>query len=465
MIMPFCIRRIAFVSTLLVTCLAFAQTESPPSEPAADGTGAASQQMQATTAVPEAASDSSPTLVAERFADELGNRIGGMLGDWGQIQVLGLEAWRFVVCFALLLLTFILAALVRWFLENYGSRVAKWTSWKGDDIMIELASRPAGLIVGIIGFWLAVRPLMVVFSPSLRGGFGRICAAIAALGVLWYLYRIVSVLEGYLKTVAQRSTNNLDDSIVVVIRKTTRVFIVVIGALFIGQSILQMNLAALLASAGVFGLAIAFAAQDTIANLFGSAMLVLDKPLKIGERVVIGGADGIVESIGFRSTRIRTLDGHLVSIPNKETANIAIQNIGRRPYIKRVSNITITYDTPVDKVERAIQIIRDLLDNHEGMDPEFPPRAYFNEFNDCSLNILVIAWYHPAEYWPYLEWCEKFNLALMREYEAESIEFAFPTTTTYLAQDERRPLSIETKSFIGGDGTGEREITAVEEAS
>ncbi len=399
---------------------------------------------------------------ADRFSSSLDEFFSTALGAWGEYKIMGLEAWRYAVCFALLLLTFLLAAFVRWFLTRYGAKVARWTHWKGDDMLVELGNRPAALIITAIGFWLAIRPLLINFSANFQSVFGRICAALAALGVLWYFYRIVDVLDAYLREVSQRSTNSLDDTIVIVIRKSLRTFIVVIGALFIGQSILKMNLAALLASAGVFGLAIAFAAQDTIANLFGSFMLILDKPLKIGERVVIGGSDGIVESIGFRSTRIRTLDGHLVSVPNKETANIAIQNIGRRPYIKRVSNITITYDTPVEKVERAVKIIRDLLDNHEGMDPELPPRVYFNEFNDCSLNILMIAWFHPAEYWPYLEWCEKFNLALMRAYEAEGIEFAFPTSTMYLAQDDRRPLSIETRSFRGGGAKpGEDEIDKV----
>jgi MscS family membrane protein len=451
---------IAFTGLLFAgTC----QAQSSSATPEPDGSVETASQTVGQSV--DAAAEPQGPAAAERFADALTARISGLMGTWGETKVMGLEAWRYVVCFALLLVTLLLAALVRWFLTQYGSRVARWTHWKGDDLLVELANKPSGLFITVVGFWLAVRPLLVVFSDSFRSGFGRICLAIAVFAVIWYLYRIVDVLDAYLKKIAQRSTNNLDDTIVVVIRKTVRIFIVVIGTLFIGQSILKMNLAALLASAGVFGLAIAFAAQDTIANLFGSFMLVLDKPLKIGERVVIGGSDGIVESIGFRSTRIRTLDGHLVSVPNKETANIAIQNIGRRPYIKRVSNITITYDTPVDKVEKAIQIIRDLLDNHEGMDPELPPRAYFNEFNDCSLNILVIAWYHPAEYWDYLQWCEKFNLALMRAYEDEGIEFAFPTTTTYLAQDERRPLSIQTQTFIGGDGAPERVIKKDEAAT
>jgi MscS family membrane protein len=193
-------------------------------------------------------------------------------------------------------------------------------------------------------------------------------------------------------------------------------------------------------------LALALAAQDTLKNFFGSIMIMLDKPFVVGQRVTSGGIDGTVEDIGFRSTRVRTLTGHLVTIPNEKLATDSVENIGRRPSIRRLANITITYDTPPEKVEKAVSIIREILDNHEGMDPDFPPWVYFNEFNDTSLNILMLYWYFPPDYKAYLEFTERVNLEMMRRFEAEGIEFAFPTTTTYLAQDNRRPLNINVSS-------------------
>jgi MscS family membrane protein len=175
-------------------------------------------------------------------------------------------------------------------------------------------------------------------------------------------------------------------------------------------------------------------------------MIMVDKPFVVGDRVVVEGVDGPVEDIGFRSTRIRSLTGHLVAVPNEKMARINIENIGRRPSIRRLTNITITYDTPPEKVERALTIVRKILENHEGMDPDFPPRVYFNEFNDSSLNIMMIYWYFPPNYWDFLALNERVNLQIMRAFEAEGIEFAFPTTTTYLAQDDRRPLDITISS-------------------
>ena len=160
------------------------------------------------------------------------------------------------------------------------------------------------------------------------------------------------------------------------------------------------------------------------------------------DRVVIDGHDGSVETVGLRSTKIRTLDGHLITVPNGELANKTIQNIGKRPYIRRIANITITYDTPPEKIERALEIIKELLDNHEGMHENLPPRVFFNELNSDSLNIIVMYWYHPPDYWSYMKFTEGFNKEIFHRFNEEGIEFAFPTQTVYLAGDNSRPLKV-----------------------
>jgi MscS family membrane protein len=232
--------------------------------------------------------------------------------------------------------------------------------------------------------------------------------------------------------------------------------VVAVGSVTIGKYILDWNIAAVLTGAGIAGLALAFAAQDTIANLFGTVMILLDRPFRIGERVLVGGVDGPVESIGFRSTRIRTLDGHLVSIPNKITADSVIENVGRRPHIKWVSVIGLVYDTPYDKMRRAVDILNELFANHQGMAEEFPPRIHFTDFADYSLNITVVVWYHgviqPVDWWEYQDWRTKMNFEIMRRFEAEGLEFAFPTQTVYLAQDDKRALKVGTHSVGGSAG-------------
>lgn len=226
------------------------------------------------------------------------------------------------------------------------------------------------------------------------------------------------------------------------IRKTLRVIVVILILVQLFQMLSDKPLTSVIAGLGIGGLALALAAQGTIKDFIGAFVIAADKPFEIGDRVVVDGHDGPVESIGMRSSLIRTWDGHLVSIPNGELVNLTIRNIAKRPFIRRVGNVTITFDTPPEKIQRAVDIIKEILDNHEGMKEDFPPRVYFNELNSASLNIMFIYWYHPPNYWEYMKFTEKVNFELMNRFNAEGIDFAFPTQTLHLAGDSNRPLNI-----------------------
>jgi len=150
----------------------------------------------------------------------------------------------------------------------------------------------------------------------------------------------------------------------------------------------------------------------------------------------------VVEKIGLRSTRLRLLSGHQTTIPNDEMARADIENIDRRPHIRRLTNIRIAYGTQFNKVKKAVSIIQETLENHEGMDSQFPPRVYFNEFKTSSLNILLIYWYHPADYWSFMELSQGVNLKIMERFEKEGIKFALPAMTTHLSQDDDHTLKV-----------------------
>jgi MscS family membrane protein len=217
----------------------------------------------------------------------------------------------------------------------------------------------------------------------------------------------------------------------------------VLGGIILIQNLTGVRIGPLLASLGIGGLAVALAAREPIANFFGTLTILFDKPFQVGERILCDKFDGVVESVGFRSSRIRTLTGHLVSVPNEKLVNSNVENISQRPHIRWLTNIGITYDTPPEKAEKAVQIIREILHNHEGMKDDFPPRVFFNGFNDWSLNILVVAWYHPPDYWAYQGWLQKTCLQIMHKFKAEEIEFAFPTHTVYVANDDTQQLELQ----------------------
>lgn len=279
-------------------------------------------------------------------------------------------------------------------------------------------------------------------SPSMEIFSDRSIGMLSTLAVVLFAYSIIDVAVYQLTNYALRDDNQLDLSFVQMFRIITRVIVIIIGSIYMIQVVFGKPMSTLLAGLGIGGLAVALAAQDTLKNFFGSIMIMLDKPFIVGQIVKVEDFHGTVEKIGFRSTRIRTMEGNLVTIPNEKIAVGNINNITSRPHIRRLTNITITYDTPPDKVERAVSIIKEILDNHEGMHPDFLPKVFFDEFNDVSLNIKVIYWYYPPEYWNFMAFSEKVNFKILKAFEAEGIEFAFPTTTTYLAQDNKRPLNI-----------------------
>jgi small-conductance mechanosensitive channel len=307
-------------------------------------------------------------------------------------------------------------------------------------MVLEAAIWPIRLLLITLAIYVVGEFLS--FPPTAERIANTIINVLGTLTVVIFVYRLIELMVFELSKFAEREDNLIDKTFVQMMRMIARIIVIVIGAIYLLRVISGKPLSALLAGLGIGGLALALAAQDTLKNFFGSIMIMLDKPFAVGQRVTTGGIDGTVEDIGFRSTRVRTLTGHLVTIPNEKLATDSVENIGRRPSIRRLANITITYDTPPEKVEKAVSIIREILDNHEGMDPDFPPWVFFNEFNDTSLNILLIYWYFPPDYKAYLNFTERVNLEIMRRFEAEGIEFAFPTTTTYLAQDNRRPLHI-----------------------
>jgi len=223
------------------------------------------------------------------------------------------------------------------------------------------------------------------------------------------------------------------------VRTMARIVIVITGVMVWLDNI-GFNITTLLAGLGVGGLAVALAAQDTLKNFIASILILLDKPYMIGERILVRGHDGVVEEIGLRSTRIRELNGHQTIIPNDEMSRLDIENVGRRPHIRRSTTISIAYDTPLEKVEKAVDIIKGILDNHEGMNPDSPPRVFFKEFAPTSLAIKMLYWYEPPRYWDFMDLNQRVNLQIMKEFEKEGIRLALPITEARLTTDDGKRL-------------------------
>jgi small-conductance mechanosensitive channel len=199
---------------------------------------------------------------------------------------------------------------------------------------------------------------------------------------------------------------------------------------------------------GALAIGVGFGSQALINNFIGGLIMLAERPVRLGERITFGNFAGVVEDVGFRCTRLRTDNDHLITIPNSTLVNESIENTARRRTIRRLMNITITYDTPREKVAAAVEAIRDILeekDIRERIHPivgfeELPPRVFFNDYNAESLNIQVVYWYAPVDGWAFMEHSERVNYRIMEEFARLGVEFAFPSRTVYVKQlDNHRP--------------------------
>lgn len=369
------------------------------------------------------------------------------VGDWwskmvGYELVRGNAIWRFGLVLLAVLVALVAGRVVQFLVSGYATRLAKKKGERPFSLLMKALVRPIYVAVFAGGLFVAKIPLYFNdddgIHTSISDGWKTIAQVVAAIAVAYALYRLVDVVEYYLNRLVGKTETKLDDMLVPVVRKALRITIAIIAALMIAEYILGAGkVKSLLLGAGVGGIAIALAAKDTIANFFGSVTIFADRPFQMGDMVKIGDHSGPVEEVGFRSTRIRTLQGHLVTIPNSVIVNTSVENIGRRPFIRRTSNITITYDSGHAKATRAVEIIKEILADvsEVNVDPDRLPRVYFSEFNDWSLNIYMSYWVKPPDFWLYYEVNERVNLEIMKRFEAEQIEFAFPSQTLYVKKE------------------------------
>lgn len=353
----------------------------------------------------------------------------------------GNTIWRFGLVLLVVMAAMAAGRIVQFAIKSYAMRLAKKRGQSSLTLLLKALANPIYVATFAAGIFFAKAPLFFDDENGIRTAIGegwtKLARVILAIAAAYGLYRLVDVIEYYLNRLVGKTETKLDDMLVPIVRKALRLTIAIIAILLISENILGTNIKSLLLSAGVGGIAVALAAKDTIANFFGSITIFTDRPFQMGELIKIGEHRGPVESVGFRSTRVRTLQGHLVTIPNSVITNTSVENIGRRPFIRRTSNITITYDSGHTKAKKAVEIIKEVLAGvpEVNTDPEKPPRVYFSDFNDCSLNIYMSYWVRPPDYWLYHQANEQVNLEIMKRFEAEQIEFAFPTQTLYVKKD------------------------------
>jgi MscS family membrane protein len=347
--------------------------------------------------------------------------------DWARQTLFSIGYWQWIGLFAFILLglTMRLVARAVGKLVYYMTRHTE-TTW--DDTLVEAEIKPVSLLAASGIWWASLYVLQFEGIPF------KILAVLAQISLsfslIWVFYALADTVGLYFKSLAERTSNTLDDQIVKLISRTLKVFVILMGTM-LGIQNLGINVFSLLAGLGIGGLAIALAAKDSLSNFFASVTIMLDRPFQIGHWIKVGDQDGTVEDIGFRSTKIRTFYNSLISIPNSEIANTGVDNMGLRQFRRVKTFLGVTYDTPSEKIEAFLEGIKNIIKANPHTRKDYF-HVVFNDFGASSLDIMVYFFLKVPNWSDELVERQNVLLEIIRLAEELQIEFAFPTQTLHV---------------------------------
>lgn len=347
-----------------------------------------------------------------------------------QPELFGNPRWQYLAALIYMVLAFYAAKLIDYITRVWLRRWAAKTESKLDDLLIDLLDGPMKLVVFLI--FLHIGLSVFRWPPPVERSLDKGLSLVVICVITYVLLKSVDLSLGYWRIRMAGDDKSFNEQLVPLISKSIKVFILVVAFLFICENVFQKDIKALIASLSIGGLAIGLAAQDTLANLFGAVAVFVDKPFRIGDFIKLPDIEGVVESIGLRSTRVRNLDGHLITVPNKMMGNTAITNVARRPTIRTVMNLGLTYDTSTAKMREALAILDEIFSRHPMTRETI---ISFNRFADSALNIQVVHFWNGTDPKAQLADLQELNLAVKERFESAKINFAFPTQTLYLKQD------------------------------
>ena len=337
----------------------------------------------------------------------------------------GNDIKQWAISLGILLGAVVLAKLLYILIGKYVKKITAKTKSNLDDLLVDKLEEPVVYGVAILGFYWGFNRLH--FGESVDNFFVHLFTIVFTLNITWLVVRTLdAMIEEYLMPIVSKSESDLDDQLMPIVRKIVKVILWSLG-IIIGLNNAGFDVAALIAGLGIGGLALALAAQDTVKNIFGGIMIYLDKPFKIQDRINISGHDGVVEEVGIRSTRLRTLEGRQVTIPNARFSENAVENITREPSRKIVLNLGLTYETTPDKMELAMKLLKDIAANQEGVDENV--LISFNTWGDFSMGILFVYYIVPPA--DILNTQTAINMAILRQFNENGLDFAYPTQTIY----------------------------------
>ncbi len=345
-------------------------------------------------------------------------------------EFLGQEAYRFGVAFLIILASLVLRKI---FDKLISKKLHQWsakTHFLYDDILISALSPPVSALIFSMGIFFALfvfeLPREPYDWPRLITHAYRVTLSLIAM---WAAYRLCDLITEISKNFLSKQDADLADHFTPLVRQSLRITVLLIGGILIVQN-LGYSVTSLVAGLGIGGLAIALAAQDTVANLLGTVVMFTDKPFKIGDWVRFGEVDGFVEQFGFRSVKVRTWANTLLYIPNKMITSDVIENCSSMRKRRVKMTIGIQYNSPPDKVRELVRRIEEMLKSDPDVNQEYM-LVRFTDFGPSSLDIFIYYFTNSTAWAEYLDVRQRINLQMMNLVHELGLSFAFPSRTLY----------------------------------
>jgi MscS family membrane protein len=348
-------------------------------------------------------------------------------------KLLDLSLYKILLAFFVFFLFLFLRKFFTLIVLEFLKKVAAKTKTDFDDRFIHAVRNPLRFLFVIAGIYF-----MFYFLEVDSNLLYHLLKGMLIFDLFWMIYNIITEFEEYVYKLLGKfgkASRELASFLI----KITKVFIITVGIVALLQD-WGINVTGFLASLGLGGLAFALAAKDTAANIFGGIAILTDNIFKIGEWVKIGSAEGIVEDIGMRTTKIRAFDKRLIVVPNSVIANSNVENFSRRDRRRIMMRLGLTYDTSLETMQKILNELRNMLLEHPKIHNE-PILIYFDEYQDSSLSLFCYFFTKTAVWDEYLKIREEINMKIKDIVEKNGASFAFPSTSLY----------VETPIRINGD--------------
>ena len=336
------------------------------------------------------------------------------------------ETWLYAFFFAFG--SIVLGKLLYWGIQKTLKAYVKKTDNNLDLLFVDMMEEPLSLAIVLFGVWFAFDIL------TLAEGFRKFVDSIFYFAILfniaWFVTRFFdAVVEKYIVPHVKDSETDLDDVLLPIIRKMIKITIWAM-MLIIGVDNAGYDVTTMVTGLGLGGLVFALAAKDAVSNLFGGFVIFSDKPFSLNERIIIDGYEGFVREIGLRSTRLEMLNGRQVTVPNSAVTDNSVLNVSRERGRRIKTYLGLTYDTSVEDVQKAKDILAEIVKNQKGATDSV---IAFDSFGDFSLNLLFIYWIEKGT--PIVGTQDAINMAVLKEFNAAGLNFAFPTQSIIIEKN------------------------------